>query len=87
MRVKPIIVSDFEIKEMDYLGEYVPGQRRAVVYLWGHYYEGTEHEIRYITGVILHEVLEGLIYELIGYFAPEWVIVEIQDAVGFWFDM
>ena len=84
---KAAITSDLEIACMDYLGEYIPGQRRAVVYLWGHYYEGTEYEIRYIAGIVLHEVLEGLIYELIGHFAPEWVIIEIQDATGFWLDM
>ena len=83
---KAVITSDFRIACMDYLGEYIPEQKKAIVYLSGPW-EGDEHDIRYIAAVILHEVLEGLIYELIGHFAPEWVIVEIQSAAGFWFDM
>lgn len=83
---KAAITSDFKIACMDYLGEYIPEQKKAVVYLFGPH-EGDEHDIRYIAGVVLHEVIEGLIYELIGHFAPEWVIVEIQSVAGFWFDM
>ena len=83
---KAAITSDFEIKEMDYMGEYVPEQKKAIVYLSGPW-EGDEHDIRYITGIILHEILEGLIYEFAGRFAPEWIIIKIQSAAGFWFDM
>jgi len=83
---KAAITSDFEIKEMDYLGEYISGQKRAVVYLFGQW-EGDEHDINYITGIITHEILEGLIYELTKHFAPEWIIVEMQHAAGLWFDM
>jgi len=28
------ITSDLEIREMDYLGEYMPRRERAIVYLW-----------------------------------------------------
>jgi len=71
------ITSDFKIACMDYLGEYIPEQKKAIVYLFGPW-KGDEHDIRYITGIILHEVIEGLIYELIGHFASEWIVIEIN---------